>query len=427
MSKFSALKGFKDLLPGEATLWRAVEGKGEEILSGFGYAEIRTPLLEPTELFSRSIGEATDIVGKEMYTFRDWDQKMITLRPEGTASVVRSYLEHRLSEGMGIVKVFYRGPMFRHERPQAGRLRQFHQIGAEAIGSLDPLLDVEVLSLLWFMLGEFGLEKLTLELNSLGCPVCRLSYRKALVGYLTERTDQLCEECRRRLKINPLRVLDCKKQACRKVTDGAPASIEFLCTECAPHFKTVQDGLINLKIPYKINQRLVRGLDYYTKTAFEVTTQHLGAQNAVAAGGRYDGLVEALGGEPTPGIGFAVGMERVVTLIKRGEKISPSPGLFIAALGEAAKRKMAPLLFELRKGGLRAEMDYGERSLKAQMRRADRMGAKHVLIIGEEEIKKGSGILRNMQTKQQEEISFGSLLTRLTGLSEIYRARLSTK
>ncbi|HET6370016.1 MAG TPA: histidine--tRNA ligase, partial [Nitrospiria bacterium] len=352
MSRFSALKGFKDLLPEEAALWRRIEKKGEEILLGFGYAEIRTPLLEPTELFARGIGGATDIVEKEMYTFEDWDRRKITLRPEGTASGVRAYLEHRLGEGQGVVKLFYRGPMFRHERPQAGRLRQFHQIGAEGIGSLDPLLDVEIVSLLWFMLGEFGIDGLTLEINSLGCSVCRPGYREALVSYLTERASGLCEDCRRRLKTNPLRVLDCKKEECRKITEGAPASIDFLCEECGPHFKTVQEGLGDLSVSFRINRRLVRGLDYYTKTAFEVTTTRLGAQNAVAAGGRYDDLVETFGGPPTAAIGFAVGLERVIALLGDGEgrEGSTSPPLFIAALGEAAKRRVAPLLFELRKG-----------------------------------------------------------------------------
>jgi histidyl-tRNA synthetase len=419
MSRFSALKGFKDLLPEEAALWRRIEKKGEEILLGFGYAEIRTPLLEPTELFARGIGEATDIVEKEMYTFNDWDQRKITLRPEGTASGVRAYLEHHLGEGQGVVKLFYRGPMFRHERPQAGRLRQFHQIGAEAIGSLDPLLDVEIVSLLWFMLGEFGIDDLTLEINSLGCSVCRPGYREALVSYLSERASGLCEDCRRRLKTNPLRVLDCKREECRKITEGAPASIDFLCVECAPHFKTVQEGLGDLSIPHRINRRLVRGLDYYTKTAFEVTTTRLGAQNAVAAGGRYDDLAETLGGPPTPAIGFAVGLERVIALMGdgKGKEGSFSPPLFIAALGEAAKRRVVPLLFELRKEGVRVEMDYGGRSLKAQMRQADRMGAHHVLILGEEEIKKGSCVLRDMRTKLQEEIPLDALPERLKGVS----------
>jgi histidyl-tRNA synthetase len=418
MSRFSALKGFKDLLPEEAARWRRIEKKGEEILIGFGYLEIRTPLLEPTELFARGIGETTDIVEKEMYTFNDWDGRKITLRPEGTASSVRAYLEHRIGEGQGVVKLFYRGPMFRHERPQAGRLRQFHQIGAEAIGSLDPLLDVEIVSLLWFMLGEFGVDGIALEINSLGCAVCRPGYREALVAYLTERASGLCEDCRRRLKTNPLRVLDCKREECRKITEGAPASIDFLCAECAPHFKTVQEGLADLGVPYRINRRLVRGLDYYTKTAFEMTTTRLGAQNAVAAGGRYDGLVETLGGPPTPAIGFAVGLERVVALLDDEAKEAPaSPALFIAALGEAAKRRIAPLLFELRKGGVRAEMDYGNRSLKAQMRQADRLGAHHVLIVGEEEIKKGSCVLRDMKTKRQEEIPLVALAERLKGAS----------
>lgn len=425
MSNFSSLKGFKDLLPEDTPLWRRVEATAEEILQTFGYTEIRTPLLEPTELFLRSIGEHTDIVEKEMYTFEDWDGKKVTLRPEGTASVLRAYLEHRLGEGQVLQKLFYRGPMFRHERPQAGRLRQFHQIGAEAIGSLDPFLDAEVLSLLWFLLWELGVDGLALELNSLGCPLCRPRYREALLAYLSERADRLCDDCRRRLKTNPLRILDCKKENCREITQEAPASVELLGPECAPHFKEVQGGLSDLGIPFRINHRLVRGLDYYTKTAFELTTSRLGAQNAVAAGGRYDGLAEALGGPTTPAIGFAIGMERVITLLREKEPSPPKnaleergPALFIAALGETPKRRMAPMLFRLRQEGIHAEMDYGDLGLKAQMRQADRLGAKQVLIVGEDEIKAGSAILRNMQNKHQEKIPLQDVAERLLSGAE---------
>lgn len=414
MALFSALKGFKDLLPEEAERWRWIESVAHETFGAFGFSLIRTPALEPTELFTRSIGETTDIVEKEMYTFEDWDKKKITLRPEGTAPAVRAYLEHHLSEQTPLTKLYYLGPMFRHERPQAGRLRQFHQIGSEVIGSLAPRHDVELLSLLTHFFKRLKIEALTLEINSLGCSVCRPNFRAALQAYFQKHLATLCEDCQRRFTTNPLRILDCKKDGCKEIVRQAPSPVDYLCSECADHFKAVQEGLTRLSIPYQLRPHLVRGLDYYTKTAFELTTEQLGAQNAVAAGGRYDGLVEALGGPPTPAIGFALGMERVVHLIDPTLIPVKRLQLFVAPLGEMAMNTLAPTLFELRKKNIRSEMGEGTQGLKGQMKRADRFGAEYVLIVGENELAQGKAILRNMATKGQEEIDLSTLTEVLT-------------
>ncbi|HLG22685.1 MAG TPA: histidine--tRNA ligase [Candidatus Manganitrophaceae bacterium] len=410
MSKFSALKGFKDLLPDEAGLWNWVESAAHETFPAFGFSFIRTPILEAADLFTRSIGETTDIVEKEMYTFEDWDGKKISLRPEGTASVVRAFLENGLSEKTPLAKFYYLGPMFRHERPQAGRLRQFHQIGAETIGSIDPRQDVELLSLLSHFFRRLEIGELTLEINSLGCPVCRPPYRSALQAYFKGRLAALCEDCRRRFDTNPLRILDCKKEECKAITREAPSPLDYLCPECGAHFKSVQEGLALLSIAYQIRPHLVRGLDYYTKTAFEMTTPKLGAQNAVAAGGRYDGLVEALGGPSTPAIGFAIGMERVIRLVDPKHAPPLKIQLFIAAIGEAASRALFPSLFTLRQRGVRSEMGEETAGLKGLMKRADRLGAEYVLIVGETELAGGKAILRNMSTKEQEEIGLSGLV-----------------
>lgn len=414
MAKFASLRGFKDILPEESDRWLWVESTAHETFNVFGFSHIRTPILENTELFTRSIGEATDIVEKEMYTFEDWDGKKVTLRPEGTASVVRAYLEHHLSEKIPLSKLYYIGPMFRHERPQAGRLRQFHQIGAEIIGDIDPRQDVELLSLLTRFFERMQVTDLTLEINSLGCPVCRPTYRTALQSYFEKYLQDLCEDCLRRFKSNPLRILDCKKEACKAIARNAPSPMDHLCAECREHFKAVQEGLDQLAIPYQIQPHLVRGLDYYTKTAFELTTDKLGAQNAVAAGGRYDGLVEALGGPPTPAIGFAIGVERLVQLIDPALVPTSRLRLFLAPLGKAAGAALFPLLLALRRKNIRSEMGNDAIGLKSQMKRADRLGAAYVLIVGENEMTQGKAILRNMSTKAQEEIPLSTLTETLS-------------
>lgn len=407
--KISAPKGIKDILPGEVETWQHIEETARKVLEAFGYSEIRIPLFEFTSLFSRSIGEGTDIVEKEMYTFDDRDGKKITLRPEGTASVVRAFIEHRLYLNSPLTRLYYLGPMFRHERPQAGRLRQFSQIGAEVLGSSDPLVDVEVLALLYHFLKALAVRDVTFEINSLGCHVCRPRYKKALTEFVKGKLSRFCDDCTRRSATNPLRILDCKKENCRTATANAPVMEKHLCEDCRSHFHQVRKGLDQLGLPFTVNPRLVRGLDYYSKTAFEITSPRLGAQNAVAAGGRYDGLVESLGGPPTPGIGFAIGMERLAALLEKKDRASSGSSLFLAMLGEEAKKAIFPALIALRQKGIRADMDYEGKSLKSQMRRADKLSSRYVLIVGEEEMKKGAAILRDMQEKTQREVPLFSL------------------
>ncbi len=415
MGKFKTLRGFKDLLPEEAAARRQAEDRLRRAAESFGYREISPPLLEETGLFSRSIGETTDIVEKEMYTFEDWDGKKVTLRPEGTAPIVRAYLEHHLSAPQGLTKLYYFGPMFRHERPQAGRLRQFHQFGVEAIGSPDPAIDVEILALLIAVLEDAGLSSgdFTLEINSLGCLQCRPPYRERLSKALASRLDTLCEDCKRRAGENPLRVFDCKRDA-QKIAD-LPAPIDSLCPACAQHFKTVREGLNRIDLKYRVNSRLVRGLDYYTRTAFEVVASRLGAQNAVAAGGRYDGLVEMLGGPPTPAIGFALGLERLVSLLP----IQPSPpttDLFLAVLGEEATLRALPLLFAFRRSGVRCEIALSGKSLKSQLRSAESLSAKFTVIIGESELSRGKAIVKKMEDGTQQEVPIDSIVPQIKSL-----------
>ena len=404
--KLKALNGFKDVLPGETELWRQVEERARDVFGRFNFAEIRLPILEKTELFARSIGEATDIVEKEMYTFVD---KQVTLRPEATASLLRAYIEHGLYIQKPVQRLFTVGPMFRHERPQQGRLRQFHQMDAEVLGSANPRVDAELITMGAMLLAELGLG-VSLELNSLGCPACRPAFRESLLAFLGSRQGALCEDCKRRSGTNPLRVLDCKNPGCRAIVAEAPSIQEHLCPECATHFSAVQDGLDQLGIAYSLNKFMVRGLDYYCRTTFEFITADLGSQSAVCAGGRYDGLVEQLGGPKVPGIGFAMGMERLVLLLLQKEQKIERPAeidIFIAGLGEDASRMAFSLMQGLRKEGARVTMDLDARSLKSQMKQADKAGARHVLIIGEEELGKKAGMLRNMATQEQREIPLG--------------------
>lgn len=411
--KIQAIRGVKDVLPGDTSSWHFLETTARRLLETSGYAEIRIPIFESTELFARGLGASTDVVEKEMYTFPDRDGKLLTLRPEGTASVIRAYIEHHLWTEAPLAKLYYLGPMFRHERPQAGRFRQFHQIGAEAIGSANPLLDAELLIVLDRLFAALGVRSATLLLNSLGCPLCRPAYREALKAFLLPRADALCESCRKRLDVNPLRILDCKRETCREATVDAPIITGFLGPECVEHFAGVREALDAVGVAYRLDPRLVRGLDYYTKTAFEFTAEGLGAQNTIAAGGRYDGLVEALGGPPTPGVGFALGIERVAAVLNKGNAASPATGLFIAALGDAAGRRLAPLLTELRDAGIRVETDYDRGSLKSQMRKADKLGARYTLILGDDEIAKGVAPLRDMATKAQIDLALDRLVPHL--------------
>ncbi len=412
--KLQSIRGVKDILPGEIETIQRLESAARSVFESHGYSEIRIPVFERTELFARGIGETTDIVEKEMYTFEDRDGKKITLRPEGTASVVRAYIEHHLGTTAPVAKLYYLGPMFRHERPQAGRYRQFYQIGVEAIGTESPTMDVEILAMLAGVLDRAGISDGRLEINSLGDAACRPDYRKTLKAYFKTHLASLCEDCRRRFETNPLRILDCKMEGCRTVTAKAPSPLDHLCPDCLAHFQQVKDGLNLLKIPFRVNDRLVRGLDYYSRTAFEVSSDRLGAQNAIAAGGRYDGLVKELGGAETPGIGFAMGVERIASLM--GKTPAARPALFFALLGDEARRRMLPVLFDLRRQGLRAEMDYAGGSLKKQMALADKLGARSTLIVGENELKSGRAILRDMATKEQRELDFNTLAQSLRSL-----------
>lgn len=398
------IKGVKDLLPEETARWQVIEETARRLSFLYGYREIRVPIFESTELFARSIGASTDIVEKEMYTFQDRDGSSLTLRPEATAGVARAYIEHNLGASPTAQKFFYLGPMFRHERPQAGRLRQFHQYGVEAFGSASPLADVEVVSLLWRVLSELHLPSLTLEINSLGDVADRPVYKAVLLDFLKRQEEQLCQNCRRRMGTNPLRVLDCKVPTCKAATEEAPKLTDHLSPNSRQHFEEVLGGLKELGIPYLLNPRLVRGLDYYTLTTFEVTSQHLGAQNAVGAGGRYDGLVEALGGPKTPAIGFAVGIERVSLVLPDSAVPSLGKMVFVAAFGQKGVPVGMRILHELRTLGVRSDSDYRATTLKAHLRQADRLGAAFVLIIGDDEAEKGQVILRNMTSKEQQDL-----------------------
>ncbi|HNS53546.1 MAG TPA: histidine--tRNA ligase [Syntrophales bacterium] len=405
MKIITAVRGFKDILPGESEKWQYVEAKAREIFGAFGFREIVLPILEKTELFKRSIGETTDIVEKEMYTFVDRGDESLTMRPEATASVMRAYLEHGLYASESLVKLYTIGPMFRRERPQKGRFRQFNQLNAELLGSKDPRVDAEVILMLVHFLRSVGVADARLEVNSLGCPACRPAFRDVIRSYLAERQDGLCEDCRRRLSTNPLRVFDCKVDGCRAVVASAPLLIEFLCSECRGHFDEVQACLRRFETPFEVNARMVRGLDYYTKTAFEVTTGALGAQNAIAGGGRYDRLVEDLGGPESPGIGFAVGLERLVAVAPiPDEKVIAAPDLFIAALGKEAQDHAFVLCNRLRMKGVLVETDYGARSLKSQMKRSDRLKCRYTLILGERELQEKKALLRDMKDSTQQPV-----------------------
>ncbi len=411
MSVIKGIKGVKDLMPEETPRWRLIEEAARRWADRYGFHEIRIPIFEVTALFARSIGASTDIVEKEMYTFPDRDGTSLTLRPEGTAGTVRAYIEHNRAAIPVPQKYFYFGPMFRHERPQAGRLRQFHQFGVESLGVADSQADVEVIALLWRILSDLDLRGLTLEINNLGYAADRDTYRPQLVEYLRQHDLGLCSNCRHRIEVNPLRVLDCKVPECRAITESAPRLSDSLSEAARSYFTRVLAGLDIIKIPYSLNHRLVRGLDYYNLTTFEVTATNLGAQNAVGAGGRYDGLVETLGGPPTPAVGFAVGLERISMLLPESAigKISKNMAVYVAGFGCHGAPAGLEALEELRLAGLQAVSDFRATSLKAHLRQSDRLGCRFTLIIGDDEVAKGSGVLRNMETKAQYDLSLSSL------------------
>jgi len=399
------IRGFKDILPGEVELWQQVENTARSLLENFGFKEIRIPIMEHTELFARSIGEDTDIVEKEMYTFPDRNGDLITLRPEATASVCRSYIQHKMYATDPIRKFYTIGPMFRRERPQKGRYRQFYQINAEIFGVASPLVDVELIFILVTLFSKLSVSDVNAHINSLGCPECRPMFKTALSDFLTSVNEQLCSDCVRRKDRNPLRVLDCKVPSCREAMKNAPSILDYLCSACDQHFETVKTALMTLNVPFVIDKGLVRGLDYYTRTTFEIQTSALGAQNAIAGGGRYDGLINALGGPDIPATGFAIGLDRLTEIAgaNSADLVQP-PDIFIAALGEKSRSLAFEWTCAFCLEGVKAEMEFGDKSLKSQMKQANRLDAKHVLIVGDNEIKEGKVIFRDMKTKDQVSI-----------------------
>ncbi|MDR2137159.1 MAG: histidine--tRNA ligase [Synergistaceae bacterium] len=408
-----APRGVRDILPEESWKWAYVLNVVARTMSGFGYAEVHLPIFEHTELFARGVGDTTDIVEKEMYTFLDRGDRSVTLRPEATAGMVRAALEHNLCGQNSSAKLWCWGPMFRYERPQKGRYRQFYQIDAECLGLAGPVADVEIIALSAEIFRRLGLKNLEVVMNSVGCPKCRPIYRQVLIDYFSSRKDELCETCLGRLERNPLRVLDCKVPDCGRVADAAPAVYEHLCDECAAHFEEVKAGLARLGFPYQLDKRLVRGLDYYTKTAYEILSGDLGAQNAVCGGGRYDNLSESIGGPHLPGVGFAAGIDRIVLIMEQqmerqgggfGER--PRPAVYVAAQDDSARGAAQVLTYKLRMEGIAAEQDAGDasqgaRSFKAQMKSAGKAGVAWTCIIGASELEKNAVTVKNMESGEQ--------------------------
>lgn len=409
------LPGTRDLLPDEISRWQLAEDRARRIFAEYGYLEIRTPVMEPTELFARGVGEDTDIVGKEMYTFVDRSNRSISLRPEATASVVRSYVQNSMYRGGGLVKLYYMGPMFRHEKKQKGRWRQFYQIGAESLGSDHPAVDAEMIEMALWYLESLGV-KGRLLINSIGCGNCRPAFLALLKSELQGRLDSLCEDCRRRSSTNPLRVFDCKIESCQPHIAGLPVITNHLCADCSNHFERLKSYLDEAGIAYEIVPKLVRGLDYYVRTAFEIVSGELGSQNALVGGGRYNGLSEVLGGPPVQAIGFAMGLDRLVMVLPEGQGAAWEwkPELFLAYMGEPAFRKALEISRNLRHQGRRCYVDFSEGSLKSQMRMANKLHAEHVLIIGENELASGRYAIKRLEDSSQWEVSFEELAEYLT-------------
>ena len=399
-----AIRGTHDILPGEVERWQRVEAVSRRLFERYGYAEVRTPIIEREELFAKGTGETTDIVQKEMYAFTDKGGERITLRPEATPSLVRAFVEHSLEQTMAAPKMYLFGPMFRYERPQKGRYRQFHQLDVEVFGVSDPAVDAEVLDLAWALVRELGIAGVELVVNSVGCPACRPAFGEALVAALGEDVGRLCGDCQRRAATNPLRIFDCKVAQDQPIIDGLPHSIDFLCEACRGHFAAVERHLGMYGIPYRISHRLVRGLDYYTRTTFEILAGNIGAQNAILGGGRYDGLVKQLGGPDRVGIGFAAGIERLVLAMPEEARDGGRRPLFVAAMGDAARESALSLLRDLRRAGLEAHMEYEGRSIKSQMKRADRLQAAFALILGDDELASGAVSVKNMASGEQARV-----------------------
>jgi len=415
-----AIKGTKDVLPKDVHKNQYIEATALDIASKFGYKEIRTPVFEHTELFQRGVGDTTDVVQKEMYTFDDKGGRSITLRPEGTSGAVRSYLENGLCNEALPQKVCYLTSCYRYEKPQAGRLREFHQFGVECFGSASPLADAEIIALAKSLFDTLDVKDLSLEINSIGCPTCRAEYHKALKEYFSSRKDELCDTCKSRLDRNPMRILDCKSPICHEIAEGAPVVIDYLCDECKEHLENVQKYLKAQNIEYTINPQIVRGLDYYTKTVFEFVSNSIGAQGTVCGGGRYDGLVEELGGQHTPSLGCAIGIERLMLLMEAQGCEFPEaekPDLFIVALGEKATLKAVEIAKDMREEGFSALLDLNQRSVRAQMKYADKLGAKFNVVIGDNEVEAKTAKLKNMQTGEETEINLDTFVSGFYSIS----------
>ncbi|MDQ2087542.1 histidine--tRNA ligase [Herbivorax sp. ANBcel31] len=409
-------KGTRDILPQEIHKWQYIENLMAEICSNFGYKEIRFPVFEHTELFQRGVGDTTDIVQKEMYTFLDKGDRSITLRPEGTAGVARSYIENGMASLPQPVKLYYNITAYRYENVQKGRYREFHQFGTEAFGSKGPSIDVEVIAMLDDILSKLGINDVELNINSIGCKECRDEYNSKLKDYLRPNLQKLCKTCEERFDRNPLRIIDCKEDSCKEITEKAPALIDNLCEECNNHFEGLKKGLDNLEINYNIDKNIVRGLDYYTKTVFEFVSKNIGSQGTVCGGGRYDGLIESFGGAPTPAIGFAIGLERLLMVMEtQNIEIPDSTGIdiFVGTIGDQAQKYAQKLVFNLRKEGLSAETDLMGKSVKAQMKYANKLGARFSIVLGDNEIDTNKGFLKNMDSGEQKEISLDTVIDRL--------------
>ena len=403
-----SIKGTQDTLPGESYKIQYVERTVLETAENYGYKEIRVPVFEHTELFQRGVGDTTDVVQKEMYTFEDKGGRSITLRPEGTAGVARSYLEHGLFNEPAPMKMCYLTSCYRYEKPQAGRLREFHQFGCECLGTASPAADAEVISLVNHIFGFLGVKDIRLQINSIGCPECRKHYHEALEKYFESKKEELCGTCLDRLSRNPMRILDCKSPVCSTIAKDAPKVLDFLCDECSDHFEKVQQYLTQMDIDFEVNPSIVRGLDYYTKTVFEFVSDSIGAQGTVCGGGRYDGLLEQLGGPKTPALGFAMGMERLLLLMEaQGIPFPESEkcDLYIASMGDNATLEAAKLATKLRADGVNVQFDVVGRSVKAQMKYANKLGAAFTMVLGDSELESGKANLKNMETGEQQEVS----------------------
>ena len=422
-----APRGTQDVLPEQSGKWQYIEKTALETASLYGFKEIRFPTFEHTELFARGVGDGTDVVQKEMYTFQDKGERSITLRPEGTAGAMRTLIEHGVLAGALPVKVSYLTSCFRYEKPQAGRLREFHQFGAELLGAASPAADAEMIAMVSSIFDQLGIEDLILEINSIGCPTCRKQYNEALKAYFRNREDGLCDTCRGRLDRNPMRILDCKSPECKKIAEGAPRILDYLCDDCRAHFEELKERLDDLGIPFVVNPSIVRGLDYYTRTVFEFVSDCIGAQGTVCGGGRYDGLVELLGGAPTPGIGFAMGLERLLLLMEKTGAAFPEDrkvDIYVGSVGKKAGMEAANIVNSLRAEGFCAEGDLMERSVKAQMKYADKIGAAYSCIIGDSELEAGEAVVKNMKEGTSEKVALEDIIEYLyeSNFGELYDA-----